>query len=86
MSRSQTTAAKRQRQEQKRAKARTKEERREARHAGGTDLPTPAVEGSETQLVEEFAALHQDFESGVIDRGAFEERREQIRAQLEQLQ
>jgi len=85
MSRSRTTAGKRRRQEQQRAKARMKEERREARHSAVPDPGAP-VERSESQLLEDLADLHRALESAEVSLQEFEERREHIRIQLEQLQ
>lgn len=86
MTRSRATWAKRQRQEQKRAKARAKEERRDARHSAPDDPLTVPVEASEPELLEELASLHRALESGEVELQEFEDRRDHIRTQLENLQ
>lgn len=85
MSRSRTTAGKRNVQQKKREKARAKQERRAARREGDLD-PTEPVEASEAQLVDELAALHAALEAGEVSIYDFEERREHIGNQLEQIQ
>ena len=85
MSRSRTTAGKLQRQQQKQAKARTKLERREARHLVGPESAAAPSEVSESQLLEELAVLHRALESEQVSLQEFEDRRERIRIQLEQL-
>lgn len=92
MSRSRTTAGKLQIQAQKRAKAQAKIERREAR---GTAAPEDASEGqhapegqhaTESELIDGLADLHRSLEAGELPLNEFEERREQIRGQMERLQ
>ncbi len=85
MTRSKTTAGKRQRQQQKQAKARTKVERREARHSLAAEPVVAPVGATESQLIEELAVLHRALESEEVSMQEFEERREVIRTQLEQL-
>ncbi len=86
MTRPRTTSGKRQRQEQKRQKAQAKVERRVARQAD-SDEPAPEVTGaSESELMEALADLHRALEAGDVPLNEFEDRREIIRTQLEQLQ
>lgn len=86
MSRSRPTAGKRQRQQQKREKAQIKVERRAARQAMEPESIETPVEASESQLIDELAGLHHSFEAGELEHDDFENRREQIRRQLEQVQ
>ncbi len=85
MARSKTTAGKRQREQQKLTRARNKVERRESRHAesGEQSVTTPGA--TEAELIEALAALHRALESDEVSLQQFEERRELIRAQLEQI-
>jgi hypothetical protein len=85
MSKGNMTAGKRQRQEAKRAKAKAKVERREARQSAVPDA-AEAGNATESQLMDELAELHRSLEAAEIAPEDFEERREQIRLQLEQLQ
>jgi hypothetical protein len=87
MARSKTTAAKRQREQQKLTKARVKLERREMRNAAGSEEPAVPVEATETEaeLMERLASLHRSLESGTVSMQEFEDRRELIRAKLEQI-
>lgn len=85
VARPKATFGKRQREQQKQEKARLKVERRQSRHAGG-DEPSAAPPGAtEAELVDALASLHRALESGEVTMQQFEERREFIRTQLEQL-
>lgn len=86
MTRPRTTSGKRQRQDQKRAKAQAKVERRVARQSSEPELVTPLGTASESELMDDLAVLHRSLESGAVQLPEFEERREQIRTQLERLQ
>jgi enterochelin esterase-like enzyme len=79
------TSGKRQRQQQQREKAQAKVERKAARQASEPEGPTVPVESSEAELMEQLASLHRSIEADAISYQEFEERREQIRQQLEQL-
>ncbi|MGB7051219.1 MAG: hypothetical protein WBG41_06600 [Acidimicrobiales bacterium] len=86
MTRPRTTIGKRNVQQQKREKARAKEERRAARRAVEPDESTEPVDVSEAELIEELAALHGAVEAGRLSLEESEERREHIRKQLEQIE
>jgi hypothetical protein len=85
LTKSRTTSGKRQRQQQQREKAQAKVERKAARQASEPEGLTQPVESSELELMEELAVLHRSIEAGDITYQEFEERREHIRQQLEQL-
>lgn len=85
MTRPRTTAGKRNVQQQKREKAQAKRERRAARKDADTGSVEVPAEVTEVELMEKLARLHGDLEAGRISPHAFEEGREQIGAQLEQI-
>ncbi len=85
MTRPRTTVGKRNIQQQKYEKARAKQERRAARRAAPTDTDGVDVSMSESELIDELAKLHAAMESGRVSLQEFEERREEIRRQLQQL-
>jgi len=85
MTRSRTTVGKRNVQQQKHEKAIAKKERRAARRAAPSGTRTVDVSMSESELIEEMARLHGAVESGRISLQEFEERREDVRTQLQQL-
>jgi len=85
MSRARTTIGKRNVQQQKREKAQAKQERKAARRAESPETgPEPTA--SEQELIDALAGLHGAVENGAISHEEFEQRREQIRVQLEQLE
>ncbi len=86
MTRPRTTIGKRNVQQQKREKARAKEERRAARRSVEPDENTEPVDMSEAELIEELAKLHGAVEAGGLSLEEAEERREHIRKQLEQIE
>jgi len=86
VSRPRSTYGKRQREQEKREKAQAKAERRVARHTLDQDETVEPVEASESQLIDELATLHGAFEAGNVPLGEFEERRDNIRTQLERIQ
>ena len=80
-----TSAGKRRREQEKLEKARAKAGRRAARQAGDPAAGEPLSQLSESQLIEELGALHRGLEAGEISPEAFEERRDHLHAQFEQL-
>ncbi len=85
MTRPRTTAGKRNVQQQKHEKALAKKERRAARRAAPPDTGAVDVSMSESELIDEMARLHGAVETGRISLHEFEERREDVRKQLQQL-
>ena len=85
MTRQRTTVGKRNVQQQKLEKAQAKRQRREARRAAGPDPDVKPIAKTESELIEALAALQEDIESGRVSLQQFEERREEIRNQLQQL-
>ena len=85
MTRSRITAGKRNVQQQKHEKAVAKRERRAARRTASPDTTGVDVTMSESELINELAKLHEAVESGRITLGQFEERREDVRSQLQRL-
>lgn len=86
MTRPRTTAGKRNVQQHKREKAKEKQERRIARRLEAPDAEAIRVEASESELIEELAAIHRAVEMATMSPDEFESRREQIRLQLEQIE
>ena len=86
MSRSRMTSGKRQREQQKREKAQAKVQRRAARQDQEPEEDQEPMVATEEQLVDELAALHRAFEANDIPHQEFEDRREQIRLQIERLE
>lgn len=86
MTRPRTTAGKRNVQLHKREKAQAKKERRAARRLESPEVGTTGVEATETELIDELAALHRAVETAAITPEEFEQRRENIRLQLEQIE
>jgi hypothetical protein len=86
VTRPRTTAGKRNVQQHKREKAQAKKERRAARSLEGTEAGTTEVTATETELVDELAAIHRAAESGSMSPEEFEQRREHIRLQLEEIE
>ena len=85
MSSRRQTAGKRDLQQQKLAKARAKVARKAARHAADPDATPVPVEATEAELIEQLAELHRASGAGEVSEQKFEERREHIRKQLEQI-
>jgi hypothetical protein len=84
MSKPRPTVGKRARQDQKRARAQAKVERKAERQSTVVDLlPHPTL--TEPELMEELAGLHRALEAGELPLGDFEEQRDHIRSQLERL-
>jgi len=86
MSKPRTTAGKRNVQQHKRERAKAKEERRAARRAEEPETDIPVGGATESELIEELAALHRGVEAATMTPEEFETRREQIRLQLEQIE
>lgn len=85
MSKPRTTAGKRNVQQQKREKAKEKQERRAARRLEDPTVETTQVDSTEAELIDELAAIHRAVETAAMSPDEFETRREQIRLQLEQV-
>ena len=86
MSRSRMTAGKRNVQQHKREKAQAKQERRAARQLERAETSTNPVEASEADLLAELAAIHKAVEAATMSPEEFEQRREHIRLQLEEIE
>lgn len=86
MTRPRTTAGKRDVQQHKREKAQAKQERRAARRLEKVEPDSSKVEASEADLIDQLAELHAAAEATSISPEEFEQRREVIRRQLEQLE
>jgi len=86
MSRPRTTAGKRNVQQRKREKAQASQERRAARRLAGPQVDATPVEASEPELIDELARIHSAVETGAMAPEEFEQRRELIRLQLEQIE
>jgi hypothetical protein len=84
VTRPRTTIGKRNVQQMKREKAQAKQERKAARRAVPEAGPAPVM-ASEAELIEELAGLSRSLESGQLSPREFEDRRERIRTQLEQI-
>lgn len=83
-----STYGKRQREQQKRDKAKAKVERRTARHTQRDETDESeqvAVDASQAELIQQLAGLHLAREAGQISQVDFEEQQENIRRQLEQI-
>src|SRR4029077_2724161 len=80
------TAGKRNLQQQKREKAQAKIARKAARRAADSEITFVPVDATEAELIEQLANLHRVAEAGEVSPQQFEERREHIRMQLEQIE
>lgn len=85
MARPRPTASKRNVQQHKRERAKEKQERRHARRLEAPTTDTIQVEATEAELIEQLAALHKAVEAATISPDEFENRREKVRLQLEQI-
>ena len=85
MAPSRSTVGKLQRDQAKRAKAKAKQEDRQARRTERDDAePTaPRTEEDQSKLLEEFARLHEDLEEGRISLDDFEVRQADLRERLQ---
>jgi len=88
MARARSTFGKLQRDQAKKDRAKAKmddrQSRREDKAAANEEASTTpkADEVDQTQLLEQFAALHEDFAEGRISQDDFELRQEELRAKL----
>jgi hypothetical protein len=87
MAPSRSTVGKLQRDQAKRAKAKAKQEDRQARRSEQRDAASspaePRVKEDQTKLLEEFARLHEDLEEGRISLDDFEVRQADLRERLQ---
>jgi hypothetical protein len=86
VSRPRTTVGKRNVQQHKREKAQAKQQRKAARRLESAEVDTTSVDATETELIGELAAIHAAVETATISPEEFEQRREGIRLQLEQIE
>lgn len=80
-----TSAGKRRREQEKLEKATAKAGRKAARRAMPAAPVGPLSPLSESELIEDLGALHRALEAGDISPENFEERRDRLHAQFEQL-
>lgn len=80
-----SSVGKRQREQQRVEKSRVKAERKAARRASDADLAALSPIRSESELIEDLSAFHRAFEAGKLSPEDFEERRDRLQAQLDQL-
>jgi hypothetical protein len=80
-----SSVGKRQRERQKLEKAKAKAERKAARQAIDAEPPEPLFERSESELIEDLGALQRAFEAGDLSPEDFEEHRNRLQVQFEQL-
>jgi hypothetical protein len=80
-----SSAGKRRREQEKLEKAKAKAGRKAARRAVDAAPARPLSQLSESELIEDLGALHRAFEAGDITPEDFEERRDRLHAQFEQL-
>ncbi len=80
-----TSVGKRQRERQKLEKAKAKAERKAARRATDAEPAEPTLHRSESELIDDLGALHRAFEVGELSPEEFEERRDMLQVQFEQL-
>jgi hypothetical protein len=80
-----SSVGKRQRERQKLERAQAKAKRRAARQATGSEPTDGFSPRSESELIEDLGALHRAFEAGEMSPEDFEDRRDRIQAQYEQL-
>ena len=85
MSKPRATAGKRNVEQHKREKAQAKQARKAARMAIDPGADSTPVLSTEAELIDELAGLHRAVESGVLSPQDFEDGRERIRQQLEQI-
>ena len=80
-----SSVGKRQRERQKVERARAKAERKTARQTTDEASPEDLPLRSETELMEDLQTLQRSFENDELSLEEFEERRDLIQAQFEQL-
>lgn len=76
---------KRDRDRQKLEKVRLKAERKAARQSAQPEPTTSAAQRTEPEIIEDLGALQLAFEAGELSPEEFEDRRDLLRTQLEQL-
>ena len=84
MARSRSTFGKMQREQEKRSRARAKQEKRFAKRdeePTDDDAPVTTVE-DQASILEALAQLHEDFAEGRIPLETFEERQEELRSSI----
>lgn len=87
MTRGRSTFGKHDREQQKRAKAKAKAERRVARHTAEPEEGSGPVSGAtEAELIEQLGSVHRSLKAGEIGLEEFETRQEQIRSELQRIQ
>jgi hypothetical protein len=84
MARSRSTFGKMQREQEKRSRARAKQEKRFARREDEPEEDSGTVTTAEDQasILEALAQLHEDFAEGRISLDDFEERQEELRSSI----
>ncbi len=85
MAKSRSTFGKIQREQDKRARAKEKLERREERKEEALERSTAPADGGpvdESKILLELAKIHEDFADGRMSFEDFEERQEELRSQL----
>lgn len=81
-----SSVGKRQRERQKIERAQHKAERKAARQAGDSKPADGVVSTrTEAELIEELGGLHRALEAGELSPADFEEQRDRLQAQFEQL-
>lgn len=80
-----SSVGKRQRERQKLERAQAKAERKAARQATVAEPPDVFSPRSESELIEDLGALRRAFEAGEVSPEDFEQSRDRIQAQFEQL-
>jgi hypothetical protein len=85
VTRPRTTAGKRNVQQHKLEKARAKQEKMAARRAAPPEESSVKVGMSESELIDQLAKLHAEIEAGRISLQEFEDSRDDLRRQLQQL-
>jgi hypothetical protein len=83
MARSRSTFGKMQREQEKRSRARAKQEKRFAKREDQPDDEAgPAIVEDQASVLEALAQLHEDFADGRISLDDFEERQEELRSSI----
>jgi hypothetical protein len=78
-----SSVGKRQREQQKLERAQAKAERKAARLVPDAELADGSPQRSESELIEDLAALHRALEASELSPEEFQERRDRIQTQLE---
>jgi hypothetical protein len=80
-----SSAGKRERERQKLEKAKVKAERKAARQASDAQSEDGSSSRTESELIEDLGDLQRAFETGTLSLEDFEERRDRLQAEFEQL-